>query len=54
MQNHIDNNRFLCYPTVKGRNKMELTREILEKLTPSQQAAIKTLALEFEAANNKK
>lgn len=33
---------------------MELTREILEKLTPSQQAAIKTLAVEFDAANNKK
>lgn len=33
---------------------MELTREILEKLTPSQQAAIKALALEFEAANQKK
>lgn len=33
---------------------MELTREILEKLSPSQQAVIKTLALEFEAANQKK
>lgn len=33
---------------------MEITREILERLTATQNAAIKALALELTAVNNKK